>query len=113
MGIFAGLQRRIRHASPFILYINCRKHRLALFCPNDEEKSASDYATLIAIWKMFHFSPKKAATFKNMQKVYGQRPLAFVHASTTRNITADLFFFQNSTKHNGICFFIIIVIKHS
>lgn len=25
-----GLQRRIRHESPFALYVNCRNHRLAL-----------------------------------------------------------------------------------
>ncbi|XP_053383488.1 uncharacterized protein LOC128549841 [Mercenaria mercenaria] len=82
-----GLQRRIRHASPFSLYINCRNHRLALCFVHMMKKGpllVEVDATLISIWKMFHFSPKKAATFKNMQEAYGQRPLAFVRASTTR-----------------------------
>ncbi|WAR25626.1 hypothetical protein MAR_011330 [Mya arenaria] len=80
-----GLQRR--NISPLSLYVNCRNHRLALWfvhlMKNNNLLVEVD-ALLIAIWKMLHFSSKKAAVFKNMQEVYGQRPIKFIRASTTR-----------------------------
>lgn len=41
-------------------------------------------AVLIAIWKTFHYSLQKAAVFSNMQDIYGQRPIKFIRAATTR-----------------------------
>jgi hypothetical protein len=38
----------------------------------------------IGLWKAFHFSPKKAAAFETIQAVYGQKPLKFIKACTTR-----------------------------
>ena len=65
-----GLQRRIRHVSPYALYLNCRNHRLAL-CLVHLLKQYNDLeavdALLLAIWKIFHYSSVKQAVFENSQ----------------------------------------------
>lgn len=82
-----GLQRRIRHESPFALYVNCRNHRLALCLVHLIKKYPvlqEIDSLLISLWKLFEFSPQKMAVFKNIQSVYGKEPLTFLRAATTR-----------------------------
>ncbi|XP_078327996.1 zinc finger MYM-type protein 1-like [Crassostrea virginica] len=86
-GEHKGLQRRIRHESPFSLYINCRNHRLALCLAHLIKKYPilqEIDASLLSLWKLFEFSPQKMAVFKNMQSVYGKEPLTILRAATTR-----------------------------
>lgn len=67
-----GLQRRIRHESPFALYVNCRNHRLALCLVHLIKKYPvlqEIDSLLISLWKLFEFSPQKMAVFKNIDPV--------------------------------------------
>ena len=88
-----GLQKRIRFYFPFNMYINCRKHRVALCLPHlikdaDFAKLLTDYdSLLLGIWKMFHFSPKKGAVIENFQSIYDKRPLKILKAAATRWLT--------------------------
>ena len=67
-----GLQRRIRHVSPFAVYMNCRNHCLAL-CLVHLLKSYSELESLdkllLSLWKLFEYSSVKQAVFENTQKV--------------------------------------------
>ena len=92
-GKIGGLQRRIRHYSPFNVYINCRNHRLALCLPYimkhpDYSELLMDYdAVLLGLWKMFHYSPKKGALLESVQMIYGKKPLKILKAAVTRWLT--------------------------
>ncbi|XP_052260782.1 E3 SUMO-protein ligase KIAA1586-like isoform X2 [Dreissena polymorpha] len=82
-----GLQRRIRHESPLSIYVNCRNHRIALCFVHllkESDLLKEVDGLLISIWKLFQYSPKKAAVFQHMQEVYGERPIKIVRAATTR-----------------------------
>lgn len=41
-------------------------------------------AALLAVWKLFHYSPSRFAVFKGIQEAYGDRPLTIIRAATTR-----------------------------
>ncbi|XP_061179464.1 uncharacterized protein LOC133188092 [Saccostrea echinata] len=59
-GEHKGLQRRIRHESPFALFVNCRNHRLALCLVHLIKRYPvlqEIDSTLLALWKLFEFSP--------------------------------------------------------
>ena len=85
-----GLQRRIRHVSPYALYLNCRNHRLAL-CLVHLLKQYNDLeavdALLLAIWKILHYSSVKQAVFENSQLMENLTPLKILKACTTRWLT--------------------------
>ena len=85
-----GLQRRIRHVSPFAVYMNCRNHRLAL-CLVHLLKSYSELESLdkllLSLWKLFEYSSVKQAVFENAQKVDDLKPLKILKACTTRWLT--------------------------
>ena len=85
-----GLQRRIRHVSPYALYMNCRNHRLALclvhlFKKYDDLISVD--AVLLSIWKIFHLSSIKQAVFENVQEAENLPPWKILKACTTRWLT--------------------------
>lgn len=86
-GEVSGLQRRMRHLSPMCLYINCRNHRLAL-CLKHLMKQypllVEADSLLLAIWKMFHYSPRKFEVFRNIQALYGENQMTLIRAATTR-----------------------------
>lgn len=44
-------------------------------------------STLLGLWKLFEYSPKKLCVFKRVQEVYGQKPLVLIRAATTRWLT--------------------------
>ena len=82
-------QRRIRHVSPFAVYMNCRNHRLA--CLVHLLKSSSELESLdkllLSLWKLFEYSPVKQAVFENAQKLDDLKPLKILKACTTRWLT--------------------------
>ena len=39
---------------------------------------------LLALWKLFEYSPKKFAMFQDVQEAYGLKPLTLLRAATTR-----------------------------
>ena len=82
-----GLQRRIRHVSPFAVYMNCCNHRLAL-CLVHLLKSYSELESLdkllLSLWKLFEYSIVKQAVFENAQKVDDLKPMKILKAYTTR-----------------------------
>ncbi|XP_045197256.2 uncharacterized protein LOC123551985 [Mercenaria mercenaria] len=83
----SGLQKRVRHMSPLSLYLNCRNHRLALCFTHllkKNETMADVEALLVSIWKVFHFSAKRHAVFRQMQELYDETPLTFIRAAATR-----------------------------
>ena len=88
-----GLQRRIRHYSPFNIYVNSRNHRLALCLPHIMKNKkflnmlAGYDALPLGLWKMFHYSPKKGSILGWLQRIYGKKPLKILKAATTRWLT--------------------------
>ena len=85
-----GLQRRIRHVSPFAVYMNCRNHHLAL-CLVHLLKSYSELDSLgkllLSLWKLFGYSSVKQAVFENAQKVDDLKSLKIRKACTMRWLT--------------------------
>ena len=69
-----GLQRRIQHYSPFIIYVNCCNHHLALCLPHIMKNKKfsnmlADYdALLLGLWKMFRYSLKKGQYWDHSNK---------------------------------------------
>ncbi|XP_033759500.1 uncharacterized protein LOC117341747 [Pecten maximus] len=86
-GIRTGLQRRFRNYAPKSLYINCRCHRLAL-CLKHLMKTfpllVEVDEALLAIWKLFKYSPQRFAVLQDVQVVYGMDKLMLIRAATTR-----------------------------
>jgi len=84
-----GVQRRVRNIAPHALYMNCRCHKLALcmvhLLKEPQYQVLQDVdSTLLGLWKLFEYSPRKIAIFKNVQEVYGKSTLHLVKATTTR-----------------------------
>lgn len=77
----------MRHEAPHSLYINCRNHRLALCLKHlmrhypvlTEVDSA-----MLALWKLFQYSPKKFSVFEKVQESYGIESLTVIRAAVTR-----------------------------
>lgn len=58
-----GVQKHLRFLSPNALYIHCQCHQLqlsALSAAKDHTVVKRVLGTLLTIWKVFHYSPKKA-----------------------------------------------------
>ena len=85
-----GLQRRIRHVSPFAIYMNCRTHRLALclvhLLKQYKELESVD-VLLLSLWKLFKYSSVKQAVFENAQIADNLTPMKILKACTTRWLT--------------------------
>ena len=70
-GAKKGLQRCICHVFPYVLYMNCRYHHLALCLVHllkQYNKLESVDALLSFIWNIFHYSSIKQAVFANAQE---------------------------------------------
>ena len=69
------MQRRIRHYSPFNIYVNSCNHRLTLCLPHImKNKKFSNMlagydAPPLGLWKMFHYSMKKGSILGSLQQV--------------------------------------------
>ena len=82
-----GLQRRLRHLSPQMKYINRRNHRLALVIVHllKEFKGLQDVNQLLQnLWKMFKSSSVKFSVFEKAQESEGLTLLKILKCATTR-----------------------------
>ena len=82
-----GVQRRLKELSPHALFVHCRCHVLEL--ASVKVNSATPgikyvYTTLMTLWKFFHYSPKRAESLKEIQKVLDLPELKIVKPSDTR-----------------------------
>ena len=65
-----GVQMRIHTLAPRALFVHCRAHVLQLSCISAARCLPclkKVFATLMSVWKMFHYSPKKFSALKKMQ----------------------------------------------
>ena len=85
-----GLQRHIRHKSPFAIYMNCRNHRLALCLVHllkmYHELQSLD-KLLLSLRKLFEYRLVRQAVFENAKIVDDLKPLKILKACTTRWLT--------------------------
>ena len=82
-----GVQRRLKELSPHALFVHCRWHVLQLVsvqATNATPGIKHVYTTLMTLWKFFHYSPKRAESLKEIQKVLDLPELKIVKPSDTR-----------------------------
>ena len=83
-----GVQMRIRViCSLKAIYVHCRAHLLQLALVESSKKIKtinSVFATMMAIWKTFHYSPKKAARLADIQAVLENPKMKMIKPSDTR-----------------------------
>jgi len=86
-GKISGVQARLKLNSPYAAYIPRKSHKLELACIQAENSSPlikRVFSNLTALWKIFHFSPKKAEKLKEVQELLGLPELKVVAPSDTR-----------------------------
>ena len=86
-GSRTGVQTRLREQSPHAIFVHCHCHQLQLACEPAANATAGIkhvYVTLTTLWKFFHFSPKRAQSLKEVQKVLDLPELKIVKPSDTR-----------------------------
>ena len=67
-----GVQTRMKKLAPHALFVHCHCHLLQLACVQAANSTAGIkhvYVTLMAVWKYFHYSPKRAESLKMVQQV--------------------------------------------
>ena len=87
-----GVQKRLRFLSPNALYIHCRCHQLqlaALSAANDHIVVKRVLGTLLTIWKVFHYSPKKAEKLALIQAVLQSPEIKMTKPSDTRWLSRE------------------------
>ena len=85
-GSRTGVQTRLREQSPHAIFVHCHCHQLQLACVQAANATAGIkhvYVTLTTLWKFFHFSPKRAQSLKEVQKVLDLPELKIVKPSDT------------------------------
>ena len=83
----SGVQTRIRNLAPHALFVHCHCHLLQLACiqaANSTSGIKHVYTTLTALWKFFHYSPKRAQSLKEVQNVLNMPELKIIKPSDTR-----------------------------
>ena len=86
-GSRTGVQTRLKKQSPHAIFVHCHCHLLQLACVQAANATAGIkhvYITLTALWKFFHYSPKRAQSLKEVQKVLDLPELKIVKPSDTR-----------------------------
>ena len=81
-----GVQARIKKHTPH-LFVHCHCHLLQLACVQAANKTpgiAHVYQTLTALWKHFHYSPKRAQCLKEVQSVLELAEMKVIKPSDTR-----------------------------
>ena len=79
-----GVQMHIRTLAPRALFVYCRAHVLQLRCVSPAKCLPSlkkVFATLMSVWKMFHYSPKKFSALKEMQALVNHPQLKMIKPS--------------------------------
>ena len=82
-----GVQTRMKTLAPHALFVHCHCHLLQLACvqaANSTKGIKHVYATLMALWKYFHCSPKRAESFKAVKSVLDFPELKIAKPSDTR-----------------------------
>ena len=65
-----GVQPRIKKVAPHVLFVHCHFHLLQLArvqAANSTNGIKHVYVTLTALWKFFHYSPKRAESLKTVK----------------------------------------------
>ena len=86
------VQRRLKELSPHALFGHCRCHVLQLASVQAVHATPGIkhvYTTLMMLWKFFHYSPKRAESLKEIQKVPDFPKLKIVKPSDTRWLTHE------------------------
>ena len=66
----SGVQARMKKFAPHALFVHCHCHMLQLACvqaANSTPGIKHVYTTLTALWKFFHYSPKRTESLKEVQ----------------------------------------------
>ena len=82
-----GVQTRIKKLAPHALFVHCHCHLLQLACvqaANSTTGIKHVYVSLTALWKFFHYSPKRAESLKMVQQVLDLPELKIAKPSDTR-----------------------------
>ena len=83
----SGIQARMKKHSPHVLFVHCHCHQLQLACVQAANGTAGIehvYVTLTTLWRFFYYSPKRAQSLKEVQKVLDFPELKIVKPSDTR-----------------------------
>lgn len=86
-GSVKGVQRLFTHQSVFLLYVNCRNHKLALCFKHLIKKYKEVQETdscLVSFSNLFEYSAQRSNIVRNVQNVKGQTVLMPVKPSVTR-----------------------------
>ena len=86
-GTRTGVQARLRCHSPLAIYIHCRCHQLQLACvyaAKNIRAVSRVQSNILAIWKLFHYSPKKAAVLREIQAALAHPQLKMLKPGDTR-----------------------------
>ena len=82
-----GLKRLLKHAVPLATWVGCGNHKVAL-CFKHLLKDFPDVfsadATLLALWKYFHYRPLALNFMKNAAEMYDEHAITPVCPSVTR-----------------------------
>ena len=81
------VQRSLKELSPHALFVHCRCHVLQLAsvqAANATPGIKHVYNTQMTLWKFFHYSPKRAESLKEVQKVLHLPELKIVKLAGTR-----------------------------
>ena len=81
-----GVQRRLKEFSPHALFVHCCCHGLQLAsvqAANATPGIKHVYTTQMTLWKFFHYSPKRAESLKEIQKVLDLPEFKIVKPSDT------------------------------
>ena len=81
-----GVQTRIKKLAPHAFFVYCHCHLLQLACVQAENSTAGIkhmYVSLMALWKYFHYFPKRAESLKAVQSVLNLPELKIAKQSDT------------------------------
>ena len=85
----SGVQARMKKLAPHALFVHCHCHMLLLACvqaTNSTPGIKHVYTTLTALWKFFHYSPKRTESLKEVQSVLDLPELKIIKPSDTRRL---------------------------
>ena len=74
----------MKRNSPHAIFVHCHCHLLQLAgvqAANHTEGIKHTYITLITLWKLFHYSPKRSEKLKEIQRVLNLPELKIVKPS--------------------------------
>ena len=79
-----GVQPLLKRNSPHSIFVHCQCHLLHLACVQAANSTPGINTTLTALWKYFHYLPKRAESLREIQQVLRMPELKIVKPSDTR-----------------------------